>query len=319
MRIAVTGATGFVGRALVADGAAAGHTMVAVVREGSPGVAPSVGAPAIETRRIADLADAAGLRAAFDAVDVVVHAAARVHVMHAEGPDAIERFRAVNVHGTRAVAAAARAAGARRLIVLSTAKVLGEGRASSVLRDAGPLAPEGAYAQSKAEMELELAASPSADWTIIRPPLVYGPGVGGNFRRLLQLASLARVVPLPLGGVRNRRSMVYVGNLTSAILRAAADERARGRRFLVSDGEDLATPDLVRRLARAAGSRALVVPFPVPLLRAPLGAIGRGAEAERLLDSFVVDSGAIRRALDWVPPFTVDAGLAETVRWWKAS
>lgn len=310
MRIAVTGATGFVGRALLREGVAAGHAMLAVTR----GVRADL---AVEARAIRDLSDRPGLLSAFAGVDAVVHLAARVHVMHAEGADALERFRAVNVEGTRAVMEAARACGAHRLVILSTAKVLGEGREERVLRDGDPLDPEGAYAESKAEMERLVAASSANDWTLLRPPLVYGEGVGGNFRRLVQLARIGASVPLPLGALRNRRSMVYVGNLAHAVLHSLRDERARGRAYLVSDGEDISTTDLIRRIARAAGRRVRLVPLSPVMLRAALRGIGRGAEADRLLDSFAVDSGAIRRELGWSPPFSLDAGIAETMRWWQ--
>jgi nucleoside-diphosphate-sugar epimerase len=311
MRIAVTGATGFVGRALIRAGTEAGHEMIALSRSAT---AEGIDVP---IRVVGDITDAAALERAFNRADAVVHLAARVHVMHHEGDEALERFRAVNVMGTRAVLGAARAAGARRIVVFSTAKVLGEGGDGQVLRDDAPLAPHGAYARSKAEMEDLIAASSTADWTIIRPPLVYGPGVGGNFRRLLRFAEIAAVVPVPLGGVRNARSLVHVGNLAHAALHVVGDDRARGRRYLVSDGDDLSTADLLRRLGDAMGRRVRLLSVPPAALRIALQAIGRGAEAERLLESFRVDSTAIRRDIGWSAPFTVSQGLADTVRWWK--
>jgi nucleoside-diphosphate-sugar epimerase len=311
MRIAVTGASGFVGRAVLQAGSAVGHEMVAVTRA----AAIEQGVP---VRRIRDLADADGLRAAFDGMDAVVHLAARVHVMHAEGAGALERFRAVNVDGTRAVLEAARGAGVGRLAVFSTAKVLGEGRHARVLRDDDPLQPEGAYAESKAEMERLVAEASDLSCVILRPPLVYGPGVGGNFRRLLQLARIAAIVPLPLGSVHNRRSMVFVRNLADATLHALVDVRSRGRAYLVSDGEDLATTALLERLGRHAARPVRLLPCPPSLMRRMLMLLGRGAEADRLLESFAVDSSAIDRELGWRPPHSVDEGLAETVRWWQA-
>lgn len=312
MRVAVTGATGFVGRALLDAGATAGHEMIALSRSEAPA------GLTVPVRVVPDITDAVALERAFAGADAVIHLAARVHIMHHEGDEALERFRAVNVEGTRAVLQAARAVGARRLVVFSTAKVLGEGGAGQVLRDEAALAPRGAYAQSKAEMEDLVAASVSPDWTIIRPPLVYGPGVGGNFRRLMRFAEIAAVVPMPLGGVRNARSLVHVGNLAHAALHALGDDRARGRRYLVSDGADLSTAELLRRLGEAMGRRVRLLSVPSGTLRIAFQAIGRGAEAERLLESFRVDSGAIRRELGWVPPFTVMQGLADTVRWWNA-
>jgi nucleoside-diphosphate-sugar epimerase len=310
MRIAVTGASGFVGRAVLRAGSAGGHEMVAVTRAATT----EQGVP---VRSIRDLADTDGLRAAFAGVDAVVHLAARVHVMHAEGAGAIERFRTVNVEGTRSVLEAARSAGVGRVAVFSTAKVLGEGRHARVLRDDDPLQPEGAYAQSKAEMERLVAATADLSCVILRPPLVYGPGVGGNFRRLLQLARIAAIVPLPLGSVHNRRSMVFVRNLADATLHALVDVRSRGRAYLVSDGEDLSTTALLERLGRHGARPVRLLPFPPSLMRMVLTPLGRGAEADRLFESFAVDSSAIQRDLGWRPPHAVDVGLAETVRWWQ--
>ncbi len=309
LRIAVTGASGFVGRALLRAGAEAGHAMIAVSRQRPDGAA--------EFRAIAGLDDAAGLARAFAGVDAVAHCAARVHVMHHEGADALARFRAVNVIGTRAVLTAAQGAGAKALAVLSTAKVLGEGTGGRALRDSDPLAPEGAYARSKAEAEELVAREAGAlPWCVVRPPLVYGPGVGGNFRRLLRLADLAATVPIPLGGVRNGRSLVYVDNLCDAILRVLTDQRAHRGRFLVSDGAPVSTADLLRRIGEARGRATRLVRVPPALLRTALRLVGRGAEAERLLESFTVDDSAIRTTLGWSPPVTPAEGVARTVRWW---
>jgi len=310
MRIAVTGASGFVGRSLIAHGTASGAEMIAVVRRESP----LTGA----TQRIVpDITDTAALTRAFAGADAVVHLAARVHVMHREGREALARFRAVNVDGTRAVVDACGAAGVRRLVFLSTAKVLGEG-GNGVLRDDAPLAPQGAYAQSKAEAEELVAAVAPAGlaWTILRPPLVYGPGVGGNFRRLLRLAQIGATFPVPLGAVRNQRSLVAVRNLAAAALHALRDPRAAGHRYLVSDGEDLSTAELLRRLGELRGRRVRLLAVPPFILRGALRVLGKGAEADRLLESFAVDSSGIRRELDWIPPLRLDEALGETLAWW---
>ncbi|MBX7118997.1 MAG: NAD-dependent epimerase/dehydratase family protein [Gemmatimonadaceae bacterium] len=309
--IAVTGATGFVGRQLLADGARAGHRMVAVTR--SPDAIGEV-----EARGITDLDDRDGLSRALAGADAVVHLAARVHVMHHEGPEALERFRAVNVRGTRHLLEAARDVGVGRVVLLSTAKVLGEGARGELLRDTAAPAPVGAYATSKAEMEslLDEPALAPRQWAVLRPPLVHGPGVGGNFRRLLQLADLGARIPLPFGGVRNARSLVGVRNLADAILCVLTDARAHGGRFLVSDGEDPSTADLLLRLGRALGRRVRLVNVPPLALQAGLRLIGRGAEAERLLGSFRVEASALRTAIGWRPPLSVDAGLEDVAAWW---
>lgn len=310
-RIAVTGAAGFVGRALVRRLAERGWEVTALVR------APAEVEGAARVAVIGGLDDAARLRPALAGMDAVAHLAARVHVMRETAGDPLAAFRAVNVEGTRAVRDLAREAGVARLVFLSSVKAHGEGRAAPYRPDE-PLAPADPYGVSKAEAEAVLAEADPArlGWTILRPPLVYGPGVGGNFRRLLRLAELAGRLPLPLGGIANRRSLVFVGNLADAIAHAAGDARAAGRRYLVADGEDLSTSDLLARLARAFGRPARLLPCPVGLAGAAARLAGRGAEAERLFGTLQVDASALAAELDWRAPFTVDEGLAATARWW---
>ena len=311
MRVAVTGASGFVGRATCGALRAAGHEVTALVRQGT--------APA-GTRevRVADLGESA-LSAAFEQAEAVVHLAARVHVMQETEADPLAAFHRVNVAGTCAAARAALTVGARRLVYLSSVKVHGEGRATPYRESDAP-SPVDAYGRSKLEAERALAELAAADGglevVVLRPPLVYGPGVGGNFRRLLRLAQLAQRWPLPLGGLRNRRSLVSVGNLADAIRFALVTPGAGGRTLLVSDGDDLSTSDLLARLARALGAEARLLDWPTSLLGALAVAAGRRAEAERLLHSLTVDSSALRVGLGWRPPQSVDQAFAETARWW---
>ncbi len=314
MRVAVTGAAGFVGRALLQAAATAGHETVALTRRAGPV------AGAAHTVTITGLDDADALRRALDGCDAVVHLAARVHVMRREGAEGAARFAAVNVEGTRAVRDAALAAGVRRLVHLSTAKVHGEG-GGAPYRDADPLRPQGAYAGTKADAERLLGATDPArlGWTILRPPLVYGPGVGGNFRRLLQLAALGARLPLPLGGLDNRRSLVAVDNLADAILVALTHPAAVGRAFVVGDAESPSTSELLGRLGAALGRPVRLWPLPRGLLRAAFTAVGRGGEAARLLESFEVDASGIRAALEWRAPLTLDEGLARVAAWWRTA
>lgn len=313
MRIAITGAGGFVGQALIRAARAAGHETVALSRT----VARVPGAD--DTVRVSGLGDRAGLRRAFAGADAVVHLAARVHVMRAEGPAGDLLFGAANVDGTRVVLEEAQVSGVRRFVHLSTAKVHGEGRAAPY-RETDALAPVGGYSRSKAESEALVSSVDSArlGWTILRPPLVYGPGVGGNFKRLLQVASLGAHVPLPLGALDNRRSLLAVDNLADLILRCSSSDAAIGRAYLVSDGEDLSTSELVRRLGDALGRPIRLVRFPEALVKAALRMLGRGAEVGRLFGSFTVDSDAVRRELGWHAPLTVDAGLAQVAQWWTS-
>ncbi|MET0180945.1 MAG: NAD-dependent epimerase/dehydratase family protein [Novosphingobium sp.] len=309
MKVAITGANGFVGSSLVAAFAAAGHDVRAAARRPVPGLPDSA-----TWVRAPDLGPAGDWRAVVLGREVVVHAAARVHRLTDRSPDPEAEYRAANVDGTLALARQAAAAGVARFVFLSSIKVNGEatppGRA---FRAADPPAPVDAYGGSKAQAEAALFAlgrESGMEITVIRPVLVYGPGVGANFAAMVR--AVARRVPLPLGAVRNRRSLLFVGNLSSLALCAAAHPNAPGRVFLASDGEDLSTPAMLRRLARPLGRRALLVPVPPGLLRAAGRIAGRTSQVERLLGSLEVDLEPTRRALGWSPPFSIDEGFAAT-------
>ena len=268
--------------------------------------------------QLSDLSDATALERAMTGVRSVVHLAARVHVMHETSPDALAAFRATNVAGTRAVCEAARSAAVERFLYVSTIKVNGDGRARPYT-ETDHIAPTGPHAVSKAEAEAIVQDLGDAHprWTILRPPLVYGESVGGNFNRFLRVADLSRRIPLPFGSVRNQRSMVYVGNLVDSIIRCLDADSAAQCTFLVSDDNALSTPDLIRCLASHLGGKARLFPFPISLLKGALTLAGRGSEAQRLLESLTVDSSAIRSALGWKPPFSVDEGLRLTAAWWN--
>lgn len=311
--VAVTGASGFVGTALTASLAAHGQQVTALSRSGA--TSPQ----AVKVVQFTDFGDAGALRAAFNSMEVVVHLAARVHVMREDEADPLAAFRRVNVEGTRAVYAAARDAGVKRVVFLSSVKAMGEGRAVPY-READSPRPIDPYGTSKLEGEQALAegrALGGPEYVVLRPPLIYGPGVGGNFRRLLRLATLSGYIPLPLGNIPNQRSLVSLGNLVSAIEAAAADPAAADRTYLVSDGEELSTSELLAGLAAGMGRPARLIPCPIRLVRMLAAAAGREQEADRLLGSLVVDSSRIRQELGWVPPETVAAGLAATATWWK--
>ncbi|MCK6528685.1 SDR family oxidoreductase [Myxococcota bacterium] len=315
-RILVTGANGFVGRALCPALAAAGHAPLAAVREASALAAP-VGA---EARRAPDLGPEADWREALRGVDVVVHLAARVHVMRDGSADPLAEFRRVNAAGTRRLAEQAAAAGVRRMVLASSVKVNGEATRGTPFRETDAPAPVDPYGVSKQEAEealFEVAARGELEAVVLRPPLVYGPGVKGNFLTLLRLCR--RALPLPLAAVENRRSLVYAGNLADALVRCATHEAAAGRTFLVRDGEDLSTPALIRAIAAAQGRPARLFPVPPPLLRRSAAVLGRSAVVSRLLDSLQVDDTALRSALGWTPPFTVERGIGETVRWFEGT
>ena len=295
-RVLVTGADGFVGRALCRDLAGAGFGVVAATRD-----LVAVG-PDTEWREV------------LEGIDAIAHLAAPAH---ASARDADERvFRRINVDGTRRLAEAAVDAGIGRFLFMSTAKVMGESSGDGCFRGDDAPAPADAYARSKRDAELalaEVARGTPLETVVLRPPLVYGPGVRANFLALMRLA--ASGVPLPLGSVRNRRSLVYLDNLTAAAVACLGHPAAAGRTYFVRDGADVSTPGLVRALAAALGRRARLWPAPPGALRLLGRLTGRAGTVARLLDSLAVDDSTIRGELRWRPRFDLTQGLAETASW----
>jgi nucleoside-diphosphate-sugar epimerase len=314
--VLVTGASGFVGRALLGALAERGRPARAALRRPDGGAALPAGTDAAVVGEIDGTTDWAS---ALRGVDVVVHLAARVHMMRDDAADPLAEYRRVNTAGTERLARDAARAGVRRMVFVSSVKVHGEGGGPAPLRASDAPAPADPYGVSKAEAEEALhrvAAETGMEVVVLRPPLVYGPGVGANFLSLFR--AVDRGLPLPLGRVRNRRSLVFVGNLADAILRAADHPDAAGRTFLVSDGEPVSTPALIRAVARALGRRPRLLPVPVALLHAAGAATGRGPAVSRLTGSLEVDSAPIRDTLAWTPPATLDEGLAATARWFRS-
>lgn len=306
-RVLVTGAAGFVGSTLVprlmADGKFCVH---AAVREGQTGFPP-----AVTVHRDMDLAAATDWSACLTGVDCVVHLAARVHVMHDGAADPLTEFRKINVEGTLALARQAAAAGVRRFIYLSSIKVNGESTepGKPFVEDDLP-APREPYGISKLEAEqglISLGREAGMAVVIIRPPLVYGPGVKGNF--LTMLRWLARGYPLPLGSIANRRSLVSVHNLVDLIVACISHPDAANQTFLVSDGDDLSTTDLFRRLGGVLGNPAQLLPVPAWFLVGVGAALGKREMMRRLCGSLQVDIAKSARLLGWSPPFGVDEGL----------
>lgn len=255
---------------------------------------------------------------ALQGVSAVVHLAARVHVMTDQAADPLREFRRVNASWTERLARAAASQGIRRVVCMSSIKVNGEQSVVPFTEQDLPN-PQDPYGVSKWEAEQALAGISSQtglETVVVRSPLVYGPGVGGNFLQLLNI--LRRGVPLPLARVQNRRSLIYRGNLVDALVCCVRDIRAAGQTYLVSDGEDLSTPELIRRLGNALGVTVRLWPVPLSVLSRLGQVIGKQAVIDRLLGSLQVNSSKIRRELDWQPPFPVDRGLAETAAWYCA-
>jgi len=308
MRVLVTGANGFVGRALCQHLLQRGFSVRAAIRRAGGGL------PGCEEVIVGEIGPDTDWHRALGGVDAVAHLAARVHVMHETSVDALADFRRVNVQGTAYLARAAAAAEVKRLVFLSSVKVNGEASARP-LTEADVPCPEDAYAISKWEAEqalAQVAKETGLEYVILRPPLVYGPGVEANFLRLIRV--VARGVPLPLGCVQNLRSLVYVGNLVDAIGVCLTHPVLANRTYLVSDGEDLSTPQLVRRLAAAISVSPRLWPVPVAWLRLAAAVADQRAALDRLVGSLQIDSTALRRDTGWQPPFSVDHGLAQTVR-----
>lgn len=244
-------------------------------------------------------------------VEVIVHLAARVHVMHDTEADPLTAFRAVNVEGTLNLARQAAAAGVKRFVFISSVKVNGESTLSGrAFTEIDVPNPQDAYGQSKHEAEQglrQLAADTGMEVVIIRPPLVYGPGVKANFAALMR--AVQRGWPLPLGAVHNRRSLVALDNLVDFIVTCVTHPQAANQTFLVSDGQDLSTTELVRGMAQAAGVPAHLLLVPVWALQAGATLLGKGDAVQRLCGNLQVDIAKARLLLGWVPPVSVEEGL----------
>lgn len=261
---------------------------------------------------------AADWQAALADVDVVVHLAARVHIMSESSPDPEKAFREVNVEGTERLAHAAVAAGVRRFVFLSTVGVHGVASPDRILTEESILDPNNAYARSKLEAERALsrfAAGSKMDIVSIRAPLVYGPGNPGNFVRLLALIS--KGWPLPFSSVRNRRSFIYIGNLIDLLAQSAIRARVPAGTYLVSDDHDFSTPELLVELGKCLNHPARLFPVPVGLLRLAARLTGRASDMEKLIGSMAVNSARIRRELDWKAPFTALEGIQATASWFS--
>ncbi|WP_250534517.1 SDR family oxidoreductase [Caballeronia sp. AZ10_KS36] len=303
-RIAVTGANGFVGRAVTRALLDAGREPLGIVRQ-------SAGPHTVQIESLDAITPAV-----FEGCDAVIHLAARVHVMRDAAADPLAAFRAVNVDGALQTADAARRAGATRFVFVSSIKALAEFDHGEPLKETDERRPPDAYGVSKAEAEVrlqEFGARTGLEIVIARPPLVYGPEVRANFLALMR--AIARGVPLPIGAVMAQRSLVYVDNLASALVECATNPRAAGQIFHVTDGEDPGVAELARRLGHHLKRPARLLPVPVGLLQAAGRLTGKTAQVERLTGSLRVDSAHIRDVLGWRPSYSLEAGLAATAAW----
>ena len=309
LRTLITGSSGFVGRSLCARVKRSGHTLSYAVR------AREKTQDWEATFLIEELNTSTHWNLAVRDADVVLHLAARVHVMQDTTVDPIAAFREVNVGGTLNLARQAAAAGVKRFVFISTAKVNGEStQPDRPFTEADIPNPQDAYSLSKYEAEQglrQISADTGMEVVIIRPPLVYGPGVKANFATLMQAVQQGR--PLALGSVNNRRSLVALDNLVDFIILCMTHKEAANQTFLVSDGNDLSTTELVRGLARAAGVSPRLLPVPVWALQAGAMLLGKEDEVQRLCGSLQVDISKARNLLGWRPPVVVEEGLRRAV------
>jgi len=327
----VTGANGFVGRALCVEMLRQGWRVRAAVRSSAQMPDGS------EIVAVGDIDGDTDWMSALRGVDVVIHLAARVHVMKDTATDPLADFLKVNLHGTANLAQQAARAGVKRLVYVSSIKVngegtvplstfspspsppMGEGKMKSVFTETDEPAPQDPYGISKWEAEQALrriAQDTGLQVVILRPPLVYGPGVKGNFISLLAAIDIG--IPLPLAAARNARSLVYVGNLVSALITCATHPAAAGQTYLVRDGEDVSTALLAVKIAGALGRKSYSFYFPPAFLRAVAAVLGRSEQIDRLFGSLRVSDAKLRSELGWVPPYTMEQGLRATAVWYRS-
>ena len=318
MRVLITGANGFVGRQLSIELAAAGWHVRAAVRRP---FRPQSSALPYEEHLVGAIGRDTDWSVALSGVEAVVHLAGLSIVRDARAGSVLAAFRDVNVEGTRILARACLQNGVRRILFLSSIRAVGErtepGRPFS---EGSPCRPRDPYGISKCEAEetlLEELRLGSVETVILRPPLIYGPGVGANFLRLMR--AVDQRIPLPLGRVRNRRSLIYIRNLTSGVIICLSHPLAAGEVFHIADAESLSTPELLNSLGEALGRRVILPPVPICVLRAAGRLAGKAGEVGRLVDSLETTIDKIRKRLGWTPPFATREGLESAASWYRAA
>ena len=311
MKVLVTGASGFVAKSLIANLKSHGVTVVGAGRKLTQSKADVFFV-------IPDITSPEAWRKALTDCEVVIHLLARVHVMSEFADDPMDEYRRVNVQGTERLARSSAASGVKRLVYVSTIKVNGEETLESKsYSELDAPSPRDAYGMSKWEAEQALhrvSKETGLEVVIVRPPLVYGAGVKANFAQMLNFVS--RCTPLPLASVKNRRDMVYVGNLVDVLILCTMHPKAAGQTYLVSDGVSVSTPELICMLAKALGRRCFVFPFPIFVIKFIASLFGKSAAVDRLTQSLQIDDSKIRNELGWKPPFTMVQGLQATADWY---
>lgn len=316
LSVVVSGASGFVGRAVSNAVVERGGSVIGLVRRSqttSQGV----------QERILPGDDFVGVETCLQRdrkCDAVIHLAARVHLMHDTEADPLAAYRRTNVDGSLRLARAAHAAGVRRFVFVSSIKALGDSDPGRPLRETDEPGPTDPYGVSKLEAEnalLGYGEETGMEIVIVRPPLVYGPGVRANFLQLIR--AIAKGIPLPLGAIAARRSLIYVENLASVLLECATNPAAPGKTFHVADSLDLSVSELARTLAAQLDAPQRLIPVPASWLRLAGSLTGRSAQVERLIGNLRLDCTRAREVLGWNAPYSVEQGLSETAAWYRST
>ena len=312
--ILVTGGTGFIGGHLLPVLHKKNLQITLAVRNDLPEKLN----PDYKVFNVGEIEENTDWTEALKEVDTVIHLAARAHQLNDQAINPEAEFLRINCEGTEALVKQAIASGVKHFIFISSIGAMGT-LSEQLLTEKSPCHPDSPYGRSKLQAEqalIELCQDSPMTWTILRPTLVYGIGNPGNMERLMKLVKTG--FPLPLGSIKNRKSFVYFGNLVDAIITCINHPNAKNQTFIVSDGDDLSTTDLIRRLGKALRKSPLLLPIPAELLRLTTKLLGKADIGDRLLGSLQVDSSKIRQMLDWTPPYTVDQGLQATADWFKS-
>ncbi|MFA4970993.1 MAG: SDR family oxidoreductase [bacterium] len=320
MKVLVTGANGFVGRRVCSSLKEGGYAVRAAVRDMNENGVDFIQQVIDDVICVGNIDGSTDWSRALDGVDVVMHLAARVHILQEVSKNPLESFRSVNVLGTGRLAKLAASAGVRRFVYISSISIHGNSTDERPYVEDDEANPHSPYAISKWEAEVVLrriAQKSGLELVVVRPPLVYGPGVGGNFLRLMRWAD--KGWPLPLGSIHNLRSFIGIDNLADLIVRCVEHPDAAGETFLVADGEDLSTPDLIQRIAALLGRPARILPCPVGVLRKSAALFGMEDVVDRLCNSLQVSSEKARRVLGWQPSISLVDGFAGTAKWYADS
>ena len=314
-KILITGVTGFVGTALCNVLRHGDHMLTGATRTADMGAGPE----RVPLYHIPEIGPETNWLQAVSGAEIVIHLAARVHLMKDRAADPLAEFRHVNTAGTIRLAEQAAAAGVKRFIFLSTTKIAGELSPPSGFSETNPAQPEDPYGVSKWEAEqaiAEISKITGMEVVILRPPLVYGPGVKGNFLTLLK--AIDRGTLLPLGAIQNRRSLIFVGNLADAIDTAATHPDAAGQTFFISDEGTVSTSELIENIAVSLNKKSHLINMPLGLLKLAGAVTGKSGAIQRLIGSLTVDASKIHSLLDWRPPYTMAEGLKITAEWWRS-